>query len=188
MDTAARRAWTREEFFSWAEDQEGPWEFDGVGPVAMTGGTINHSFIHQNISGALRDRLRGGPCRQLGPDAGVETVGNAVRFPDVVVICGGVDGTARTLPDPVVVFEVLSPTSGRTDRIVKVREYAAVKSILRYVVVESTTIGLTVFSRGSGEDAWTATTLTEGDVLGMPEVGAVVPVLEFYEGVDLPRG
>ena len=64
---------TREEFFDWAQAQEIRYEFDGFEPVAMTGGTANHSLITQNVLVALRTRLRGGSCRPMGPDAGVAT-------------------------------------------------------------------------------------------------------------------
>jgi len=84
-----------------------------------------------------------------------------------------------------VVFEVLSSTSGRTDRIEKLREYQAVSSIRRYVILEHTSVGLVVHSRLNGEDAWTATAPTDGDVLAMPEIGIEIPVAEFYEATDL---
>ncbi len=71
---------TREEFLDWAEAQDQRYEFDGFEPVAMTGGTRNRSRIAQSIAFALRLRLRGTACEPLGPDAGVATVGNAVRY------------------------------------------------------------------------------------------------------------
>jgi hypothetical protein len=40
---------SREAFFDWAEAQDAPYEFDGVQPVAMTGGTIRHTLIIKNI-------------------------------------------------------------------------------------------------------------------------------------------
>ncbi len=85
-----------------------------------------------------------------------------------------------------VVFEVLSPTSGRTDRIVKLREYRAVPSIRRYVILEHAGIGLTVLARADAGADWTATALTAGDTLALPELGIEIPVVAFYEGVDLP--
>jgi Uma2 family endonuclease len=89
------------------------------------------------------------------------------------------------VPGVVVVFEVLSPTSGRTDRIVKLREYAAVPMIRRYVILESMSIGLTVMERQAAEETWRATSLMTGeDILQMPEIGIEVPVAEFYEGVE----
>ena len=81
-------------------------------------------------------------------------------------------------------FEVLSPTSGRMDRLVKVREYLAVPSILRYVIVEATSMGLTVLSRMPGQEQWTATALFEGDALPIPEAGIEVPVAELYEDIQ----
>lgn len=89
------------------------------------------------------------------------------------------------MPGVVVVFEVLSPISGRTDRIEKLREYQAVPSIRRYVILEHTGVGLTVYSRMKDEDPWIATALTDGDVLRMPEIGIEVPTAEFYEGTDI---
>ena len=77
---------TREQFFDWAQAQDVRYEFDGCQPVAMTGGTINHSQMTQNVHCALRTRLRGGACRPLRPDAGVATVAEAVRYSDAVVI------------------------------------------------------------------------------------------------------
>jgi len=179
-------AMTRGQFFDWAEAQEERYEFDGFEPVAMTGGNINHDVITGNIHRALHARLRGGSCRPLGPNAGIATVGDTVRYPDQIVTCARAAGTAHLVPGVVVVFEVLSPSSGRIDRIVKVREYAAVASILRYVIVESADVGLTVLERADGDQKWTATTLTGEDALSLPEVEIEVAVAALYEGIDLP--
>jgi Uma2 family endonuclease len=176
---------TREEFLDWAEAQDRRYEYDGFQPVAMTGGTRDHSRIAHNIYFALRLRLQGTGCEPLGPDAGVATIGDAVRYPDALVTCTDGPGTDRVVPGVVVVFEVLSPTSGRTDRIEKLREYQAVPSIRRYVILEHTSIGLAVHARLNAEDPWIATALTDGDVLRMPEIGIEIPIVEFYEGTDL---
>ncbi len=187
MNVAIRKArMTRETFFDWAQTQDARYEFDGFQPVAMTGGSINHSQTTQNIHFALRTRLGGSGCRPLGPDAGVATIGDAVRYPDALVTCTKVEGTARVVPGVIAVFEVLSPTSGRTDRIDKLREYRAIASVRRYVILEHASAALTVFERADGESDWTATALTSDDVLRMPEIGIEIPVGEFYENVDLP--
>jgi Uma2 family endonuclease len=175
---------TREAFFDWAEAQDAPYEFDGFQPVAKTGGTINHSQMTGNLVLALRTRLKGTPCRALGPDAGVATIGDAVRYPDALVTCTKPEGTGRLVPGVVVVFEVLSPTSGRTDRIDKLREYRAVPSIRRYVILEHTSAALQVFTRDSSDAEWTATALTGEDTLDLPEIGISLPIAELYEDVD----
>jgi Uma2 family endonuclease len=138
---------TAEQFLDWVGTQEERYEFDGVRPVAMTGGSADHSRIAQNMYAALRSRLRGTGCSHFGPDLGVRTIGEAVRFPDALITCTKFPGTDRLAPEVVVVFEVLSPESGRRDRIEKVREYAAVASIRRYVIVEATCKGLFVLHR-----------------------------------------
>ena len=135
---------------------------------------------------ALRQRLRGDAMPRARPDAAIATVGEAVRHPDALVTCSPVPGNAHLVPSPVVVFEVLSPGSGRIDRIVKLREYLAVPSILRYVLLEWSGAALTVLEREPGAGQWTATALAETDTLRLPEIGAEIPVGEFYQDVDLP--
>jgi Uma2 family endonuclease len=187
MNVALRKPrMTREQFFVWAQARDERYEFDGFEPVAMTGGTVNHSRIARNLSFALRTRLQGSGCEPLGPDAGLATVGDAVRYPDALVTCTETPGSAHVVAGVVAVFEVLSPTSGRSDRIVKVREYGAVPSILRYVILEYASIGLTVLERANGDEPWRVTALTAEDTLRMPEIGIEIAVAELYENVDLP--
>jgi Uma2 family endonuclease len=176
---------TRDEFLTWAEVQRARYEFDGFVPVAMTGGTVGHSRIIRNIHAAPGSRLKGSGCEPLGPDAGVATVGDAVRYPDALVTCTRAQSTDRLVPGVVVVFEVLSPSSGRVDRIEKLLEYRAVPTIRRYVILEYSGAGMTVHTRANGEAPWTTTALTGDDVLSMPEIGIDVPVAAFYEGTDL---
>jgi len=186
MNDPLRKPWTQKQFLSWADTQEVRYEFDGSQPVAMTGGNAGHSLITRTLHRALDARLRRGPCLPLGPDAGVETVNSAVRYPDALVTCSKFALTDKIIPGVVVVFEVLSPTSGRVDRIVKVREYAAVPSIRRYVILESTSLGLTVMERAGSDEVWRTTVLTNDDILRMPEIGIEIPVAEFYEDVTFP--
>jgi Uma2 family endonuclease len=186
MDTALRNPpMTREQFFQWAEAQDARFEFDGFQPVAMTGGNLRHSMIHLNIHAALNQRLKGTGCRPLGADAGLATIGDTVWYPDALVACTPITGDEYVTPNVVVVFEVISPTSGRTDRIVKVREYAAVPSILRYVIVESASIGLTVLERQTADQKWTVTTLMADDaLLLLHEIGIEIPAAELCERVE----
>ena len=187
MNVPIRNPWTQEQFFSWTEAQDARFEFDGEQPVAMTGGNAGHALITRGLHRALDGRLRRGPCQPLGPDAGVETLNSAVRYPDALVTCSKFELADRTIPGVVVVFEVLSPSSGRVDRIHKVREYAAVPSIRRYVILESNSIGLTVMERAAPDEAWRTTVLTNGDILLMPEIGIEIPVAEFYDGITFPE-
>jgi Uma2 family endonuclease len=187
MIAARRKPWTQQQFFAWAEARDDRHEFDGFQPVAMTGGTVGHAVVVRNLHRALDVRLHDGECQPLGPDAGVATVGTAIRYPDALVTCSRLDLAARTVPGVVVVFEVLSANTSRTDRILKVREYAAVPSIRRYVILESTSIGLMVMERDGPGEPWRVATLTNDEVLRMPELGIEVPVNELYAGLNFPE-
>lgn len=83
--------------------------------------------------------------------------------------------------DPVVVFEVLSPSTAAMDHFVKNQEYRDTPSIQRYVLLEQDTIGATVFAR-SGDD-WVGHVLGTEAVLAMPEIGFELPLTELYKGI-----
>jgi len=179
--------WTQEEFFAWAATQEIRYEFDGEQPVAMTGGDAGHALVMRGLHRSLDARLPlGHPFQPLGPEAGVEIVSGTqrpIRYPDALVTCSPFNLSDKTIPGVVIVFEVLSQTSSRRDRIVKVREYATVSSIRRYIILESSSIVLTVMERIDPTETWRTTVLTSGDVLRIPEIGIEVPVDEIYIGI-----
>jgi len=186
MNDALHKPWTQEEFFTWAEQQDERYEFDGFQPVAMTGGTTRASAIGGNILYAIRSRMPRGPCRPLGPDAGVETINKKIRYPDALITCAPLGPRDYKTPDVRVVFEVVSLTSGHRDRTTKSIEYAAVPSILRYVIVESSTAKITVHERDHGNEPWRPTLpLSMHHVLRIPEFNIEIPVTEIYEGIDL---
>lgn len=183
MNIALRKPMSLAEFLDWERRQELRYEFDGVQPVAMTGGTYAHDLITFNVRQALAARLKGRPCRPCGPNMKVLVAGRA-RYPDVFVACSPVDPGAYVVNGPVVVFEVVSEDTARTDRLEKLREYQATPSIQQYVVLEQKSIGATVFTR-KGEE-WVASSLMEGDTLVMPEIGIEIPMAESYEGLSFP--
>jgi Uma2 family endonuclease len=95
-----------------------------------------------------------------------------------------VAGTADIIPNPIVVFEVLSPSTASVDRIVKNAEYSATPSIQRYVMLEQVRMGATVFERDGAN--WIGHVLYGDAILSMPEIAVDLPLAEVYEGVELP--
>ena len=181
MNLALRKPMSLAEFLEWEERQPMRYEFDGVGPVAMTGGTYGHSTIQRNLAFALTGRLRGKPCQFQGSDLKIQVGDGHIRYPDGMVVCSPVDRTATVVHEPVVVFEVLSPSTAAKDRIVKAREYQATPSIRRYVMLEQDSVGATVYAR-SGE-TWTHEILVADSILALPEIGVSLPLAELYEGI-----
>ena len=169
------------DFLAWEETQELRWEFDGFAPVAMTGGTAAHEIIQLNLTAALNSRLRGTPCRAYGSNLKIR-VADRIRYPDAFVACTPVNPRATVVDDPVVVFEVLSPSTARTDRVEKMHEYWETPSIQRYVLIEQDAVSAMVFARGEG--SWSGRVLWPGSVLALPEIGVELPLDELYEGLD----
>ena len=180
MNHALRRTMTADEFLAWEAKQEFKWEFDGFHPVAMTGVTAAHSTIQGNLITALNNRLRGKPCRPYGPELKIRA-GESIRYPDAFVTCTPVPSSAILAVEPVVIFEVLSRSTHRVDRTVKLTEYQAIPSVRRYVMLEQYQALATVIER-KGED-WTLRLLRPDAVLAMPEVGIEVPLAELYADV-----
>jgi len=106
---------------------------------AMTGNTRAHALLVTNLSGDLRDAMRRRDCRvytteiRLGiPDAQLYT------YPDVLVTCGAekMRGDAsETVLNPVVIMEVLSPSTEAYDRGKKFELYRSIASLQEYVLV-----------------------------------------------------
>ena len=184
MNVTLRPRLTKEEFLAWEERQSLRYEFDGHKVTAMVGATQAHELIVTNILLALGVRLRGGPCRVFGGGMKIEAAGS-IRYPDVTVACGPLQPRERLLTDPLIVFEVESDSTALLDQTVKNPEYEATPSIMRYVMLSQDSMTATVFARVG--DVWAGFLVTDpAKVLAMPEIGAEVPLGEFYEGVTLP--
>ena len=181
MTVALRKPMTVEQFLAWEEQQELRHEFDGFEAVAMTGGTHAHEAIGGALRALLREHLRGKHCRVRGPTMKIEVMGR-IRYPDAFVYCTPVPADETVIRNAVVVFEVLSPGTSRTDRIEKLREYQATELIQRYVILEQDSVAATVFVRQGPE--WNARALTAGDALRMPEIEVELPLSDIY--VDAP--
>lgn len=182
MSQLQHRMMTPEEFLAWEAMQELRWEFDGFQPVAMTGSTDAHAAIQGNIITALTTRLRGTPCYARGLDIKVQ-IGSKYRYPDAFVSCTPVARGSTSAADPVVIFEVLSESTARTDRILKLMEYRLLPSVQRYIMLEQNESVATVVTRG--ETGWSLEMLDANGTLAMPEIGIEVAMAELYDGLDL---
>ena len=182
MNAALRRPMTVDQFLTWERRQELRYEFDGIQAVAMTGGTVEHSDIATNIVEALRRRLAGTPCRAFRGDLKIIVAGR-VRYPDAVVTCSPVPRGTDIVPEPVVVFEVLSSSTAKVDRIDKNEEYRQTSSVQRYVMLEQLSQAATVFAR-TADGGWAGRVVTGERTLAMPEIGVELPLAEVYAGME----
>jgi Uma2 family endonuclease len=185
MSAVLHEPMTLSGFLAWEERQELRFEFDGFAPVGMTGGTFGHDQITLNLRKCLDARLAGKPCRPFGPNVKI-IVDGRIRYPDAGIVCHPVAYDATVIDDPVVVFEVLSERTSKTDLIDKNREYRATPSIQRYVILQQTHVAAIVFVRRA--DGWLSEIVSGDDaVLDLPEVNVIVPLHEVYANAGLPE-
>jgi Uma2 family endonuclease len=130
-----------DEFLAWTERQsDDRYELVDGEIVAMTRDTIGHNRTKGAAYVALRDAVRaaGLPCEVFIDGVAVAINENTVRIPDVIVQCGAESDSAALISDsPVIVVEVVSPSSERDDIGTKFMDYFSVASIHHYLILFS---------------------------------------------------
>ncbi len=120
MSAVLPRRMTVSEFLAWAETRsEGRFELVDGHIVAMAPERLGHVRAKTAVWLALSEAIKraGLPCEAFGDGATVRIDEHNAREPDASVQCGGdIDPGAMVLELPLIVAEVLSPSSERDDR------------------------------------------------------------------------
>ena len=161
-------------------------EYIGGEIYAMRGASTPHNTIAGNIFTALRDTLRGGPCR-----ISIETVklrleasrDDIFYYPDVVVSCHPTGVQPQFVLLPTLIVEVLSPSTETIDRREKKLKYLQVQTLEEYVLVAQDRREVTVFRRATG---WVGEIFTDpGSVVEFRSVKQAMTLAEIYDDVAL---
>ncbi len=131
--------YTREEYLALEEQAEIKHEFFQGEIFAMAGGTFNHAKISLNIVVSLSNQLRGKNCTPMNSDMRVHTPSGLDTYPDISIYCGKpeLSDKQHSLLNPVIIIEVLSPSTRSYDRGDKFVLYRALPSLRDYVLVDS---------------------------------------------------
>ena len=139
MSTLAQRKMTVDEFLVWAEGRQGRWElYNGV-PYQMAPERTRHGEVKFAVQLALLRAIRnaGLECHMLPDSSGVRISRHVMHIPDALVYCGTkLPGNALEVPSPVIVAEVLSPTTRKFDETVKRDGYFSMPSVHHYLIVD----------------------------------------------------
>jgi Uma2 family endonuclease len=134
-------AWhlSREEFRRWAEGRKERYERIAGEPVAMSPERARQVRIKHRLRAALDRAVRetGLDCEALGDGITIEVDAETDYEPDVVVNCGPKLGPDVAASNPVVVAEVLSPSTQSIDSSEKLADYFRVPSIRHYLIVRA---------------------------------------------------
>src|SRR5216683_2453767 len=125
----------KSEFLTWVQAHEGRYELAGSRVVMMTGGSRGHGIIMRRLATALEKRLDGNRWTVLTSDFGVDLGPATVRYPDVVVDVAGGPLKDLTATAPILVAEVVSPSSATYDLGDKAAEYLRLPSLSAYLVL-----------------------------------------------------
>ena len=152
----------------------------------MSGGTDDHATIPMSLGAELRAALRGRGCRVMSSDIKVYTVGE-MYYPDVTVVCGPRQyhgGNRTVITNPILIAEVLSPTTEQKDRGQKFRDYLTVESLMVYLLVSQDTARMEQFSRAeSGRWEYSVAAGLES-VLDLPALSISLNLADIYDQIE----
>ena len=171
-----------DEFLVWERDQPERYEYASGVITMMTGASLAHETITMNRTFALRQVLRGTGCRPFANDAKV-IAGTSVRYPNVAVTCKPISDADDVVPEPILIIEVISPSTEREDRGRKKFDYFATPSIRQYAIVEQDARRIDLYTRAG--DHWTDE-VVEGDaILDLSSIGVEMSLNTIYEDTEL---
>jgi Uma2 family endonuclease len=153
----------------------------------LAGGTLDHATISANIHRLLYQALRGKSWRVYTSDARVRLSEHRYVYPDVTVTCNERDrGKQDTIYHPLLVVEVLSPSTMDYDRGGKFTYYRACPTIQEYVLVNTDYQTIEVFRR-QREDLWMLQMFQYDGMVTLASIGASFPVASAYEDTTVPE-
>lgn len=157
---------------------------------AMAGASKEHVRISTNLVSESHQQLKGKSCEVFSSDLRlkVERTG-LMTYPDAIIVCGEAqyaDGEFDTLLNPVVLFEVLSPSTEKYDRGAKAAQYRQIPSLREYVLIAQDHIRVEQYHR-QPDDRWLLTEYTDlTDILKLSSVPLAIPLDELYRQVKFP--
>jgi Uma2 family endonuclease len=141
MNVALRHAMTVEEYLAWSESQSERRRTELINGqiVTMPPERLVHSLVKGNAFAALREAIKaaGLPCQAVTDGPGLRIDEHTVYEPDALVYCGARPALdAMLIPNPVIVVEVLSPTTRHSDTSAKLIGYFKLPSVAHYLVLD----------------------------------------------------
>jgi Uma2 family endonuclease len=188
------RLLTIEEYLAWESEQLIKHEYINGEVYAMAGGTLPHNDIAVNLTTLIRTALSGTGCKVRMSDAKVRVSAQGPYFyPDLVVSCDERDRRAiDAICDPILIIEVLSPSTAAFDRGDKFRFYRQFSSLREYVLIDSEKVVIDCY-RKLTSGRWELFSYPDDAVdLGNPVLELVsidfcCPLSSVYEDVEFPK-
>jgi Uma2 family endonuclease len=176
-------------FMTWEEylafEEQSPYRHEYInGTVyAMSGASLAHNRIAQELVVAFRSHLRGGPCEPFFLEAKLEIRAGRDKimyYPDAMVSCRPEDRTDQIVRNPKLVVEILSKSTQHIDRREKAMTYQRVDSIEEYVLIAQKEPKIIVHRRA---DDWRPVLYSAMEAqVEFRSIGLRMAVAQIYEG------
>lgn len=166
-------------------------EYLGGTVHAMAGATNQHNSISLNCLLSLGNQLRGKPCRPFNSDTKVRIeFPDHTRFyyPDAMVVCQQNPSEDHFQDQPVVIVEVLSPSTRRADLGEKRDAYFTIPTLKVLLCVESTSPYVIVYRRSPGSGFVMEDYKGLDSVISLPEIETSLPLSEIYDRAEFSMG
>jgi Uma2 family endonuclease len=173
---------TLEEFRAWHERQPGVWEFIDDVPKLMAPGSKAHTLIKSNVGSALREGLRGTGCSVLIDGAIVEVHGSSL-IPDIVVTCTALDFSTPRVDEPVIIVEIMSPSSETDDIGRKLSLYLTIPSLRHYLVIHQDRRQMVHHERRDDLGGRFLTSIAPAEPLRLDPPGVDLSLSAVYDGL-----
>lgn len=153
---------------------------------AMTGACVRHNQVKANCMIHLGRSLSGRRCRPFDSDMKLRIRRfGATRFyyPDLQVVCDSNPPTSVYQDSPVLIIEVLSPSTRRYDLDEKMNAYLQIPSLQCYIVLEQHQPIAIVMRRSEGSFL---RQVIEGvdDAIPLPFLGCELAMRDLYDGIE----
>ena len=155
---------------------------------AMAGASMSHLRLQQNLAGELHVSLRGTRCEAFGSACRIRVSREAYVYADVSAACGPVmaDEHDDILTNPVAIFEVISPSTEKYDRGLKIQLYRTIDSLKEYILVNQEQARIERYTR-QPDGTWSLHDYVGPDAeLKIDSIGVAIPLRRIYERVNIP--
>ncbi len=182
MSALEKTPFTGADYLLWEREQPLKHEFVRGEVFAMAGASDAHVTISLNVAAALKQHLRASPCRAYISDMKLQiAAADAYVYPDVFVTCSGADAArSDAKAEPLLVIEVLSPSTAAYDRGLKFAFYRSLNSLREYVLIDPEHPSVDVFRRNEA-GLWVLHPCGPGQTVQLQSVDLELTLEQVYE-------
>lgn len=189
MSLQPQHRYTLEEYLALERESEVRYEYWNGEVFAMSGGTLHHDRIMGNVFELLRTQLRRKGCEVFTNNMQIKVpAAPPSRYADGSVVCRQVEverfNNNDLLLNPVLLWEVLSPSTEAYDRGDKFTYYKSIPSFCEYLLIAQHRPHITHYVKQQ-DNAWAYEEVNDlDDSLSLPSIGCILRLSDVYRDVE----